>query len=211
MITRPFRAPSRQPEQGNLAASKAMTPWNFAETSLAPDRRIALRYVSLGEFGVGTPLAGGLRLDPPGFDFGTRRFGGPPVWSEDGRYAAIPEWTGTWGQQLTVFDLRHLEEASTGGAFRVLQLGSIVDGRVTGVDSPIHGPSPVAVPIDSLPWTPLASRRMPVASDVPLRKRLAWRSVQALWLCLWLAPMLVALPFVLLYRWVRSLLARDHR
>ncbi|MBI5653162.1 MAG: hypothetical protein HZC40_22365 [Chloroflexi bacterium] len=160
-----------------------MDAWDFPESFRAPDQRVTLRYSNLREIsGWGGPLIGALRIEPSEIDFAARRFGGPPVWSEDARYVAIPEWAQThdafgadhfsW-QVLTIFDLQEMREATRADKFSVIQIEAFQAGAIRGVDSPRHQPRAFSASIENSDWRALGARQTPVVRAIPMPQQIA--------------------------------------
>lgn len=147
-------------------------------------------------------------------DFGAREFGGPPVWSTDERYLALPEWTDgstTWAnwrtQRLTVFDLRGRLEATAAREFTLPRLQSVdADAVVAVADTDA---APVSIRLAHLAWAALGSRR--VALRPRARVPGLWPAAAAGWYGGGLGLLLLALPVAALWRAVRRLLRRGQR
>jgi hypothetical protein len=186
-------------------------PWDFAARHPSPDGRCAARYVDLHETGHGAgPLLGRLTIEGMTADFGDRWFGGPPLWSSDSRYLAIPEWIehetpdGGFqpaGQAVTIIDVARLREATitTDGAVIILRQVS-QDAAVAIVD-PRGSAVAREIPWTALSWEELARRRLPMRRPCT---RLVKCAFWLKYLTAMFALALVAIPF-LVWRGISNL------
>lgn len=116
-------------------------PWDFNTFSNSPNKASWIEYdeKSLTEFSMGSPLSGCCDVKN-----GTKKirlkglFGGPPIWSEDSKYLALPRWTRDHNQCLVLIELRTLTIKELDQKFRVLHLSDFKDGIIEGIDSPIY-------------------------------------------------------------------------
>lgn len=117
-------------------------PWNFGNNdkcTRSPDKMHRLVYYDLGEFAMGSPLAGTCYLesnDKRKFEIGW--CGGPPVWDFSGQRVAVPIWTPQRFQRLGVLDVMTKELTVFSGPFSsVLHLRSF-NNNLIDMDHSIH-------------------------------------------------------------------------
>lgn len=112
-----------------------ISAWHFEDVRLkSPNRRHTLSVVRLSEVAMGAPTSGELLVDGRVIGWG---FGPSAIWSNDSKYFVIPKWYGRQ-QKLCLYDVEkgQLKEGRT--IYRVLELSSLKDGLLKGVDSPIY-------------------------------------------------------------------------
>lgn len=134
-------------------------PWSFPSRIDSPDTRFTVHYHALGEAqGMGSPLTGIVEIEPVGFwpcgrNPGSAQglFYGPPFWSADSRYVAIPR-QGFIGEMMEVFDVLQRKRAIVPQTATVLQILSFDGGRIEGVDRPHLQPSQYSASIEGLGW-----------------------------------------------------------
>ncbi len=74
------------------------------------------------------------------------------VWSDDSQYLAVPQWTRERGRRLLVISPGRESSGYAPGLFHVLELHSFSDGRIKGVDSPIHRPHDIEIDVSQIQW-----------------------------------------------------------
>lgn len=121
-----------------------ISPWETSTEVLSPDGRYRASIPVAWEIAMGAPTSGTLTVtdarDASAFMVEVDACNPSLVWSADSRAVAVPQWTPERKQRLCVVsvpsgDVGWLEEE-----FRVLELRAFEDGRVRGIDSPIHEP-----------------------------------------------------------------------
>lgn len=121
-----------------------ISPWSWEAELASPDGQVTARIVDAGEIAMGAPTSGRLVLSTGQ----TVESCNPSmVWSHDSRFLAVPRWTPGREQQLVIVDVRRRTVRVLPGIYRVLQLDSFDGGVVRGVDSPIHQPRAIALPV----------------------------------------------------------------
>jgi hypothetical protein len=135
----------------------------FAPRMRSPDGRFILRYHALSECTMGGPLAGRIELLPSGYHspgYPAPSFGGPPLWSTDSRYVAVPQWTQRPPlpqQRLVVFDVAEEREGMLPEVYEVLHVRAFVDGVISGTDSDRDAAKDVHGKLDDVVWRPFGS------------------------------------------------------
>jgi hypothetical protein len=138
-----------------------LNPWQFNATNIGPAAGRRIEFLSLEEFRMDSPLGGPIKIEPFGECFEPqprcrRFFGGPVLWSETGRFAALPEWEIMWGQQrLCVFDFDREWQAVTQVQFTVIHLQSVNDTAISLIDSPDYHPREIMIKPSDLSWVPI--------------------------------------------------------
>jgi len=74
------------------------------------------------------------------------------VWSDDSQYLAVPQWTPEREQRLLVISLEQKSPGYAPSLFRVLELHSFSNGKIKGIDSPIHQPREIEIDISQVQW-----------------------------------------------------------
>jgi len=74
------------------------------------------------------------------------------VWSDDSQYLAVPQWTRERDQRLLVISLVDKSSGYAPGLFRVLELHLFLNGKITGIDSPIYRPRDVEIDLNQIQW-----------------------------------------------------------
>ena len=119
--------------------NKLGTPWDFANKYTSPDRLLTLDFGYVGEIAMGAPLSGECFLKIQGKRFKLDgMFGGPIVWNESSKKAAIPYWTRNRLQKLAIIDINEMKILISKKEFRVIELSKYENELVYGIDSPIH-------------------------------------------------------------------------
>ncbi|AHM59325.1 hypothetical protein D770_05290 [Flammeovirgaceae bacterium 311] len=124
------------------------TPWDFAEKHQSPDGFHTVEYEELNEIAMGGPLSGVCYINDGHSKIKLAgRFGGPPVWSTDNKYVAIPKWIDRNDQRIALLDVygNNLQESKT--KYRFLKLESFENGIIKGIDNPIHKTQKVEVAV----------------------------------------------------------------
>ena len=112
-----------------------ISAWTYEDVVLkSPNRRHTLSVVRLTEVAMGAPTSGELLVD--GRVIG-RGFGPSAVWSNDSKYFVIPRWSGRQ-QELCLYKIEKGELITGRTTYRVLELESLKNGVLEGVDSPIY-------------------------------------------------------------------------
>ena len=129
--------------------SSPVSPWAWSVRSVSPDGKHTAEIEDVWEVGMGAPTSGKLRLS----DGTTYESCNPSiVWSDDSEYLAVPQWTEDRSQRLLVISMSRRRSVHVPEVFRVLELHSFSEGKIRGVDSPIHEPKQVEVEVGELEW-----------------------------------------------------------
>lgn len=115
------------------------TPWDFRNEYLSPNGQNSLEFGYVGEVAMGAPLSGECFLNINGDKLKLNgMFGGPIVWSENSKKAALPYWDRNRLQKLAIIDTSEMKILISKKVFRVIELSKFENGLVYGIDSPIH-------------------------------------------------------------------------
>lgn len=126
-----------------------ISAWTYSLYSTSPNDQITAVIDKASEIGQGAPTSGILKLSN-GLIF--QRCNPSAVWSDDSKFLAVPQWTERNMQRLLVISI---EQASVGYApdiFRVLELHSFSEGKIKGIDSPIHKPRKIEIDLSQIQW-----------------------------------------------------------
>jgi hypothetical protein len=119
-----------------------ISPWETSTAVLSPDGRYLASIPVAWEIAMGAPTSGTLTVsdvrDASAFMVEVDACNPSLVWSADSRAVAVPQWTPERKQRLCVVSVPSGEVSWLDEEFRVLELRSFEDGRVQGVDSPVH-------------------------------------------------------------------------
>ncbi|MET0395491.1 MAG: hypothetical protein ABW277_01560 [Longimicrobiaceae bacterium] len=135
-----------------MTRAEPISPWGGPpqEMLTSPDGAWSVTYSDSCEIAMGAPVSGTLTVSN-GMEI--RCCNGSLVWSGDSRYLAVPQWTRSRMQRLVVVDLPRRRACYTDREFNVLELHSFANGVISGIDSPVHRPAPVAVTVGDLDWS----------------------------------------------------------
>ena len=120
------------------------SPWSYSADHISPDGRYRATVAEACEIGMGAPTSGTLLISDSfhGGRVHVRLEACSPsfVWSSDSRALAVPQWTPSLQQRLTIVSLPSGTVRPVAQEFRVLELRSFERGMVLGVDSPVYMP-----------------------------------------------------------------------
>ena len=118
-----------------------ISAWIDYASDVSPDGESVARYDEAMEVAMGAPTMGTLVVIRRGREHVvSARAGASMVWSDDSRLLAFSEWTQSMMQNLCVYCVADGSVKRNPEEFRVLELHAFSDGRISGVDSPIHMP-----------------------------------------------------------------------
>ena len=118
-----------------------ISPWIDEATATSPNGKLVARFHDGMEVAMGAPTMGTLSVTINGKERQiSNRAAASMVWSDDSRFLAFSEWTRSRMQSLCVFRVEDGSVDRSPDEFRVLELRNFTDGRIGGVDSPIHMP-----------------------------------------------------------------------
>ena len=120
--------------------------WDFPNeisNKLKNENNATLEYSNLYEIGMGAPISGICKLNKNGGNIIIAdNCGGPALWNESGLKLAIPIWENSFLrgkiQKIGIVDLEKNTLTKYKKKFRVLNLESFNNNKITGIDSPIH-------------------------------------------------------------------------
>jgi len=120
--------------------------WDFPNeisNKLKNENNATLEYSNLYEIGMGAPISGICKLNKNvGNIIIADNCGGPALWNESGLKLAIPIWENSFLrgkiQKIGIVDLEKNTLTKYKKKFRVLNLESFNNNKITGIDSPIH-------------------------------------------------------------------------
>lgn len=132
----------------------SISPWDsFAELA-SPNGQYVATFDDAMEIAMGAPMRGTLTVRQKGQQkplIEVPDASGSFVWSSDSTAIAFPRWTAKRDQRLCVLRLPSGQTEVVDGRFDVLQLESLFEGRLVGVDSPIYRPKKVEIQLPSSP------------------------------------------------------------
>jgi hypothetical protein len=126
-----------------------ISPWTYSVHSTSPDGKFTAAIDAAREVGMGAPTHGILNISN-GMSY--QRCNPSIVWSDDSQYLAVPQWTRERGRRLLVISPGRESSGYAPGLFHVLELHSFSDGRIKGVDSPIHRPHDIEIDVSQIQW-----------------------------------------------------------
>ena len=122
--------------------NKPISPWIDQAECKSPDSTMTALFENGMEIAMGAPTSGVLSVILPNgkkhliSDNSAASF----VWSDDSKFIAYSRWTRSRKQNLCVFKIESLSTDVSPDEFRVLELHSFNEGKVEGIDSPVHQP-----------------------------------------------------------------------
>jgi len=128
----------------------ATSAWESFVEKDSPDRRYLAVYGDAKEIAMGAPTCGVIKIfekKEGSIIIELLDASASFVWSTDSSSLAFPRWTRSKMQQLVLVRLPQGKIEPLKGEYSVLELESFADGLILGVDSPIHRPSNVSVPV----------------------------------------------------------------
>lgn len=114
----------------------------------SPDGQYVAVFDDALEIAMGAPMRGKLTVRHKGHEkplIVLPDANGSFVWSSDSTAIAFPRWTAKRDQRLCVLRLSSVQTEEISGRFDVLQLESLCEGRLIGVDSPIYRPKKIDI------------------------------------------------------------------
>lgn len=117
-------------------------PWNFSNSDknlVSLNKKYRIEYSELHEIAMGAPIGGECFLISNDIKIKLSDFcGGPIIWNIESSKIALPIWTKNRDQKIGIFDIGSKTFTVFKRKFRVLQLNSFIDNKITGIDSPIY-------------------------------------------------------------------------
>lgn len=137
-------------------------PWIFSnrdECLHAPNGSARLLYEGLKSLAAGAPLSGKCNLLSTNSKILLgNEFGGPPAWSANSSYVAIPRWISSFGsnnlQKIYVLCIGDFTIAETFEEFRVVHLLDFSGSMIRGIDSPNYRTNNIEINIWDLVFRP---------------------------------------------------------
>jgi len=126
-----------------------ISPWTYSVYLSSPDGKLTAAIDDAREVGMGAPTSGILNISN-GMSY--RGCNPSIVWSDDSQYLAVPQWTRERDQRLLVISLVDKSSGYAPGLFRVLELHLFLNGKITGIDSPIYRPRDVEIDLNQIQW-----------------------------------------------------------
>lgn len=123
------------------------SPWDYGAKQVSPNGDLVAEIKDAHEVAMGGPtwgtmeISNGMKIEDCNTSF---------RWSNDSRYLAVPQWTPKRKQRLIVVDVLNKKTYPFSETYRVLQLETFEDGKIEGIDSPIHMPYRVSRDIEEL-------------------------------------------------------------
>ena len=130
-----------------------VSPWESAVDLVSPNGLYRARISDASEIAMGAPTFGTLVVTEVSNGHVCARLDSinpSLVWSADSRALAAPQWTRERNQRLVIVSVPMGRVRPADQEFRVLELRSFQHGRVRGVDSPIHLPTPLDLDVEGL-------------------------------------------------------------
>jgi hypothetical protein len=123
-----------------------ISPWADKAELWSPDGEYRAIFEHGMEVAMGAPTRGRLKIiGPSGAQIVSEDAAASMVWSDDSRFLAFSEWTRNMKQNLCVFRTSDHQIDRSPDEFRVLELKDFREGRILGVDSPVHMPRTFAL------------------------------------------------------------------
>jgi hypothetical protein len=122
----------------------SISPWEWSVEAPSPDGKLTAIIEDAAEIAMGAPTSGTLRLSN---GFTVEECNPSLVWSSDSQFLAVPQWTRDKAQRLLIIEVANKKKTVMPGSYRVLQLESFENGVISGIDSPIHMPTQLRVPV----------------------------------------------------------------
>jgi hypothetical protein len=126
----------------------SISPWESFAQQESPNGQYVAVFDDAMEIAMGAPMRGSLTVRHKGHDRSVIQIpdaSGSFVWSTDSTAIAFPRWTNKRDQRLYVLRLPSGLTEEIEGRFEVLQLESLCEGRLIGVDSPIYRPKKIDI------------------------------------------------------------------
>ena len=126
-----------------------ISPWIDSAEATSPDGKSTARFHDATEVAMGAPTMGMLTvISNSRSRVVSDRAASSMIWSDDSRFLAFSEWTAGKKQRLCVFRASDGTVRRSPDEFRVLELRGFSDGKICGVDSPIHMPQTFSLAYD---------------------------------------------------------------
>ena len=131
----------------------SISPWEPFAQQESPNGQYVAVFDDAMEVAMGAPMRGTLTVRHKGHDKPLIELADASdsfVWSSDSTAIAFPRWTAKRDQRLCVLRLPSVQTEEIAGRFDVLQLESLCEGRLIGVDSPIYRPRKVVIQLSPI-------------------------------------------------------------
>ena len=128
----------------------SISPWETFAKQDSPNGQYVAVFDDAMEIAMGAPMRGTLTVRQKGQNNSLIELpdaNGSFVWSSDSTAIAFPRWTVKRDQRLCVLRLPSRLTEEIAGRFDVLQLESLCDGLLVGIDSPIYRPKKIEIQI----------------------------------------------------------------
>ena len=129
---------------------------------MAPTGKYRIVYDNLAAPKAGQGLGGecALHMDDKVIPLG-KHFAGPPVWSHDSKFVAIPQWITNWygkrvRQRVVVIDIEGKEIGTNSFEYRLLHLKEFNQNIVIGMDNALENPKYTRIDTVGFNFKPLA-------------------------------------------------------
>ena len=130
------------------------SPWSGSADRISPDGRYRAVIHEADEVGMGAPTRGKLVVSDNSLGgrthFSVESCNPSFVWSSDSRALAVPQWTPNRRQRMCIVSVPSGAVQAVAGEFSVLELHSLEQGIIRGVDSPIYMPRSFAFSVEAL-------------------------------------------------------------
>jgi hypothetical protein len=118
-----------------------ISPWADKAELLSPDGKYRAIFEHGMEVAMGAPTRGILKIiGPSGAQILSEDAAASMVWSDDSRFFAFSEFKRNTKQNLWVFRTSDNQIDRSPEEFCVLELKDFREGKILGVDSPVHMP-----------------------------------------------------------------------
>ena len=129
--------------------SNKISPWSDSASLTSPNGKFVAVIDEAGEIAMGAPTSGLLKVSN-GLSY--QRCNPSMVWSGDSEYLAVPQWTFRRQQRLMVISIQRKQAGYAPGIYSVLELHSFSNGKIAGINSPIHLPRPIEIDVGEIQW-----------------------------------------------------------
>lgn len=126
-----------------------ISPWDAFAKIDSPDGRFSAVFDNAHEIAMGAPTCGLLTISEKttGRCIAVLHDANASfIWSADSSALAFPRWTRSRKQQLVILRLQDGGQQTLSSEYRLLQLESLSNGVVEGVDSPAYHPVRISIP-----------------------------------------------------------------